>query len=73
MIIIMILLLLLLLLSNIIYCIKYDENLFLIGDSVDRISVLNWCKYEDGNGYSFGESTLKHDSFNTSNYFFLYL
>ena len=43
----------------------YDESLFLIGDSLDRIAVREWCQRKGGIGSSFGESTLKHDSFNT--------
>lgn len=43
----------------------YEENLFLIGDSLDRMAIKEWCIRKDGSGHAFGESTLKYDSFNT--------
>ena len=43
----------------------YEGNLFLIGDSLDRMAIKEWCIRKDGSGHAFGESTLKYDSFNT--------
>jgi len=51
----------------------YDESLFLIGDSLDRIAVKEWCIRKGGFGSSFGEGTLKHDSFNTGIIYYYYI